>query len=115
MSPDLKHLIRSTRDNEPLMQRILAALGMTAIVMLSISLLRLEADAAIQQAAPQAPSPSSARPSDAPAVAALSERDLVRFALICMNHGNARLEWDEPHTNDRRASFCSTYSFPMAK
>jgi len=65
------------------------------------------------EAAPSArPFPSFPQ---APGVAAMSERDLVRFALLCMNHGNARLEWDEPHTEDKRASMCNTYSFPRAK
>ena len=85
--------------------KLAAILGVTAM---SVVLL---VERPPEAAPPAQPSPSSS----APGVAAMSERDLVRFALICMNHGNARLEWDEPHTNDKRASLCNTYSFPRGK
>lgn len=81
----LVELISDCRDDGPFMQRVLAAVGITAVVVLSVTLLRMQVGYSF--AAPQVQSSSSYPPvasTGAPAEAAIHAPVVVDVPLVCL-------------------------------
>ena len=102
---NLRALVEDCRKDEPLMERVAAVLGITALIFLSITLLRLEVGYVF--AAPQAPSSSypPAIPTGALAgTATFSTADLASMVTACMS--GRQFTWVDPHTGADMAAFC---------
>jgi len=93
------------RADEPFMERVAGVLGVTALVFLSITLLRLTGGYVF--AAPQAfSSPSRVgTPTHEPAEAATFSPDkLASIVTACMR--GEQFLWQDPHTGSDFAAFC---------
>jgi hypothetical protein len=100
---NLRAVFEDCRNDEPFMERLLAAFGITAIVFLSITLLRLSggyAFAALQQP----PSPQAERTLLPPAAAEAANHTWAEIVAHCMNGG--RFVWTDPHTGFDYAAHC---------
>ena len=98
---DLRAKLQDCRKDEPLMERVAGVLGFAALVMLSITLLRLTGGYVF--AAPQAASPP---PPHEPAEAAIFSPDkLASMVTACMN--GRQFVWTDPHTGADMAAFCN--------
>ena len=97
--------IQQHRDDEPLMSRIAATLGICALIFLSITLLRLSGGYVF--AAPQETSSPSrvGTPTHEPAEAAIFPHEqLAELLAGCMN-GHS-IVWTDPHTKMEMAAKC---------
>jgi hypothetical protein len=103
---NVRSVIDEYREDEPFMERVAGVLGVTALVMLSITLLRLTGGYVF--AAPQAfSSPSRvSTPAHEPAEAAtFSINDLAAIVTACMR-GEQFITYD-PHTDADYAVYCN--------
>jgi hypothetical protein len=98
---NLRTRVQDLRANEPFMERILATVGITALVFLSITLLRLSGGYVFA-----APQPVPPPPSPEAAVAAIfSPEKLASMVTACMN--GHQFVWQDPHTGADYAAFCN--------
>jgi hypothetical protein len=103
---NVRSVIDEYRQDEPFMERVAGTLGLVALVMLSITLLRLTGGYVF--AAPQAfSSPSRvSTPAHEPAEAAtFSINDLAAIVTACMR-GEQFITYD-PHTDADYAVYCN--------
>src|SRR3990167_7992548 len=102
---DLRAKVQECRKDEPLMERVAGVLGVAALVLLSITLLRLTGGYVF--AAPLALSSPSrvGTPTHEPAEAATFSPDkLASIVTACMR--GEQFLWQDPHTGSDFAAFC---------
>ena len=103
---DLRAKLQDCRKDEPLMERVAGVLGFAALVMLSITLLRLTGGYVF--AAPQAlssPSRVGTPTHELAEAATFSPDKLASMVTACMN--GRQFVWTDPHTGADMAAFCN--------